>query len=477
MAIQIPDYKTARILVIGDIMLDRYWSGSTGRISPEAPVPVVNVTNSTDRAGGAANVALNIASLHAQVTLAGIVGHDEAADTLRKLCEQQGIKQNFTVQDGYKTITKLRVLSRHQQLIRLDFEDSHDRQESAQFVKTICDELAGYDAIVLSDYDKGTLSDPQPLIKKANELGVPVLIDPKGHDFEKYTGASLITPNLSEFEAITGHCENEDTLHQRAESLRESLQLDALLVTRSERGMSLLQQNHTPVHFPARAREVFDVTGAGDTVIGVLAASVAAGLNFESAAMLANTAASIVVGRLGASCVNADELKQATSESYQLNFHQKIVSVDELKREVAFSQSAGQKIVMTNGCFDILHAGHVQYLSEAADCGDRLIVAVNDDDSVRRLKGESRPVNTLHERMEVLAALASVDWVVSFSEDTPQELICNVLPDMLVKGGDYKPEEIAGADCVIENGGAVEILSLRDGCSTTGVINSVRSDS
>ncbi|MDH5518727.1 MAG: bifunctional D-glycero-beta-D-manno-heptose-7-phosphate kinase/D-glycero-beta-D-manno-heptose 1-phosphate adenylyltransferase HldE [Gammaproteobacteria bacterium] len=474
MSVTIPDFSKARVLVAGDVMLDRYWSGDSNRVSPEAPVPVVNINTAVDRAGGAANVALNVASLGANVTLAGIVGDDEAAAILSALLAEKGISQQFVTQDNYKTITKLRVLSRHQQLIRLDFEDPQADLDIADFYQSIIKNINQYDVLVLSDYNKGCLQDVQPLIQAANEAGVFVLVDPKGHNFEKYAGASLLTPNLSEFEAIVGHCSDDDDLQLKAEGLLKQLKLQALLVTRSERGMTLLQNNKASVTLPTKAREVYDVTGAGDTVIGVLAAAIAAGADFASAALLSNIAAGIVVGRLGAACVNSDELKRAASDSFQLDFHQKIVSLEELKREVIFSKNNGQRVVMTNGCFDILHAGHVQYLSEAVARGDRLIVAVNDDDSVKRLKGDSRPINSLHQRMEVLAALAAVDWVVSFSEDTPEHLICQLLPDLLVKGGDYKVEEIAGAECVLSHGGSVEILSLRDGCSTSQIIRSAQ---
>lgn len=471
MSVNIPDYTQARVLVVGDVMLDRYWSGSSGRISPEAPVPVVNINECVDRAGGAANVALNIASLGASVTLAGVVGDDEAADTLRHIMDEKGIKQVFQVASGYKTITKLRVLSRHQQLIRLDFEETLELKAAKSFQAAVEHELSHYDVLVLSDYNKGSLEGVSALVQAARAQNIPVLVDPKGEDFSKYQGATLLTPNLSEFEAIVG-VTSDDNIEDKAQSLRQLLDLDALLVTRSEKGMSLVRD--TMVTFPTKAREVYDVTGAGDTVIGVLAASMAAGSDVESAALLANLAAGIVVGRLGAACVSAEELKRAASDAYQLDYHQKIVSLEELKNAVESCQKNGQKVVMTNGCFDILHAGHVQYLSEAVAIGDRLIVAVNDDESVKRLKGSERPINNLHQRMEVLAALGSVDWVISFSEDTPENLICDVLPDLLVKGGDYKPSEIAGGKCVMDNGGSVEVLSLRDGCSTTNIIEAAK---
>jgi len=313
---------------------------------------------------------------------------------------------------------------------------------------------------------------PHVLIEAARQAGIPVLVDPKGRDFSIYRGATVITPNLAEFEAVVGRCADTDDLVRRAEALIDDCGIEALLITRGEDGMSLVRPGETAVHLPARAREVFDVTGAGDTVIATLAAGLAAGLALPQATALANLAAGIVVGKLGTATVTVAELRRVLRE--QDDASHGVVSEAELLAAVADARAHGERIVMTNGCFDLLHAGHVGYLEQARARGDRLIVAVNDDDSVRRLKGEGRPVNPLPQRMAVLAGLASVDWVTSFAEDTPARLIGAVLPDVLVKGGDYRPEQIAGYDAVIANGGTVEILDFLDGCSTTAMLSRMR---
>ena len=290
-------------------------------------------------------------------------------------------------------------------------------------------------------------------------------------DFERYSGATLLTPNLSEFESVVGHCGSDRVLVERGEQLRSRLQLEALLITLGERGMLLLPSGGEALHLPTRAREVFDVTGAGDTVIALLAAGIASGMKLTDAAGVANMAAGMVVAKLGAGSVTLTELRSALRQ--QENWGP-VVDRQQLKLLLEEARNAGERIVMTNGCFDILHEGHVTYLQQARKLGDRLLVAVNDDDSVRRLKGEGRPINTLQQRMAVLAGLASVDWVVAFSEDTPERLICDVKPDLLVKGGDYRPEQIAGYDCVTANGGEVRVLSYLDGRSTSRILESIR---
>ena len=301
---------------------------------------------------------------------------------------------------------------------------------------------------------------------------MPVLIDPKGTDFTKYRGASLITPNQSEFEAVAGVSDSDAELVQRGMAMLADLELDALLITRSEKGMLLLEDGSAPLFLSTQAREVFDVTGAGDTVIATLAAALAAGEPLASAAALANLAAGLVVRKIGVATVTPTELRVALHQRGQGG--RGLVAADELAGMMAESRERGERIVMTNGCFDILHVGHVAYLEEAKSLGDRLVVAVNDDDSVQRLKGEDRPINALEDRMLVLAGLAAVDWVVPFSEDTPRDLIASLLPDVLVKGGDYQPEEIAGGREVLENGGEIRVLSFRDGHSTTRLIDRLR---
>ncbi|MCP1728630.1 D-beta-D-heptose 7-phosphate kinase/D-beta-D-heptose 1-phosphate adenosyltransferase [Natronospira proteinivora] len=468
---QLPDFSTARVMVLGDVMLDRYWQGPTGRISPEAPVPVVRVEDEQTRPGGAGNVALNLAALSVSARLMGCVGEDEAARLLREALDEAGIAHRL-VDWQRPTITKLRVISRHQQLIRLDFEQSPPGTAPAGLFESFSTALPETGVVVLSDYAKGALGDCPRLIRAAREAGLPVLVDPKGQDFTPYRGATLLTPNLGEFEAVVGPCPDDDTLVARAEALARELELDGLLVTRSEKGMSLIRPGQPPLHLPARAREVFDVTGAGDTVIAVLAAMLAAGESLDDAARLANIAAGLVVGKLGAATVSPSELRLAMHDAGAPEAA--VMDRVTLGHAVRHARERGERVVMTNGCFDILHAGHVSYLRAARALGDRLIVAVNDDDSVRRLKGAERPVNPVQDRMSVLAGLEAVDWVVPFSEDTPRDLICELLPDLLVKGGDYQPEEIAGHDCVVANGGQVKILDFVEGQSTTGLLNRIR---
>ncbi|WP_206483736.1 bifunctional D-glycero-beta-D-manno-heptose-7-phosphate kinase/D-glycero-beta-D-manno-heptose 1-phosphate adenylyltransferase HldE [Thalassotalea sp. G2M2-11] len=472
MKVDIPAFDQANVLVVGDIMLDRYWYGPTQRISPEAPVPVVKINQDEDRPGGAANVALNIASLGGKVTLAGITGSDEAANTLATHLQAMDINCQFIPHNDVPTITKLRVMSRNQQLIRLDFEQSLQAVEKQSLAAKVETLVAQHDVILLSDYDKGTLSDVQVLIEIARKHQVPVLVDPKGSDFTKYAGASVLTPNMAEFEAIVGECSDEAAIVAKGQQLLEELGLDAILVTRSEHGMTLLRRDHEEFHLPTQAQEVYDVTGAGDTVIATLALAVAAKADYPQASALANIAAGIVVGKLGTSTVSEAEILNAVHTGQESGFG--VVSEEQLKIAVEMAKARGEKIVMTNGCFDILHAGHVSYLQNAANLGDRLIVAVNNDASVKRLKGAGRPVNPADRRMAVLAGLGAVDWLVSFSEDTPQRLIANILPDILVKGGDYKVEEIAGGEEVLANGGSVKVLNFEDGISTTEIINTIR---
>ena len=472
MKLRIPDFSSARVLVVGDLMLDRYWYGNTSRISPEAPVPVVHVGEAEERPGGAGNVALNISSLGAHATVIGLTGEDEAADLLASCLASPHIDCVFEKLSGYATVTKLRVLSRHQQLIRMDFEDGFHGYDPQGLLNKFQQSLAESDVVVLSDYDKGSLQVIDQFIAMARKANKPVIIDPKGTDFSRYQGATLLTPNMSEFEAVVGHCVDDEAIVQKGETLINELGIDALLITRSERGMTLLQKNLKPVHIPTRAQDVYDVTGAGDTVISTLAAAIAAGEDMEQAMALANLAAGVVVGKLGTATATIPELQRAMRELDAVE--RGVVTEERLLELVQDAKAHNETIVMTNGCFDILHKGHVQYLEQAREKGDRLIVAVNSDDSVRQLKGEGRPINSLDSRMTVLSALESVDWVVPFSEETPERLICSVLPNIMVKGGDYKPEDIAGGRCVIESGGSVVIMDFIDGHSTTRTIESIQ---
>lgn len=469
MKINLAAFEQARLLVAGDVMLDRYWQGTTSRISPEAPVPVVKVQQSDDRPGGAANVALNLVSLGATASLVGVIGQDDNGRLLDQRLHQLGVKTFFEYSAAHPTITKLRVMSRNQQLIRLDFEETLEAGQMLldQYNKA----LDQVDLVILSDYAKGSLQQVQSLIQQARKMGKRVLVDPKGKDYSIYQQASVLTPNLSEFETVVGHCRDESELERKGEALRQQLELEALLITRSEKGMTLIRADHPPLHLPTRAQEVYDVTGAGDTVIAVLGLALASGHDWPEAVMLANLAAGLVVAKPGTATVSLGEIYAALHGEKLIEYG--VLPVNTLIEAVRAAQARGEKVVMTNGCFDLLHAGHVAYLEEARKLGDRLVVAVNADDSVSRLKGPSRPINPLDRRMRVLAGLQAVDWVVPFEEDTPAELIARVVPDLLVKGGDYKPEEIAGADTVLNAGGEVKVLSFVDGVSTTAMVHSI----
>jgi len=466
-----PNFAAARVLVAGDVMLDRYWHGSTSRISPEAPVPVVKVEHNEERPGGAANVALNLTALGAKVRLVGVTGVDEAAQTLSDSLASAGVETHFQPIESQPTLLKLRVISRHQQLLRLDFEQPF-ATDSRALTQSIESALADCSVLVLSDYGKGTLKNHQELITLAKKRGIAVLADPKGRDFSIYQGATVLTPNLAEFETIVGHCADEQQLLDKGMALLAELKLGALLITRGEQGMTLLCPDSAPLHLPARAHEVFDVTGAGDTVISTMAAALAAGQSLPQAVALANLAAGIVVGKLGTAAISAPELRRALQR--ESGSERGVLGTEQLLACIEDARAAGEKIVFTNGCFDILHAGHVAYLEQARALGDRLVLAINDDASTTRLKGAGRPINSVERRMAVLAGLKAVDWVVSFSEDNPRRLLEQIRPDVLVKGGDYSLDGVVGADIVRSYGGEVKVLGLVENSSTTAIVEKIR---
>jgi D-beta-D-heptose 7-phosphate kinase/D-beta-D-heptose 1-phosphate adenosyltransferase len=466
----LPDMSASNVTVIGDVMLDRFWTGATQRMSPEAPVPVVNVSSQEDRAGGAGNVAVNLAQLGLTVSLVGLCGDDDHARALRRCVEEAGVRWNV-MPCAAETIVKLRVLSRNQQLLRMDFEESLSPHANDLFVGFAAQHLIDADLIVFSDYAKGSLALIESLIARCRSLGKTTLVDPKGHDFDRYRGATVLTPNLTELEAVVGPCQDDATLIAKAETLRSALELEAILVTRSEAGMTLIQAGSAPQHFAASAQEVFDVTGAGDTVIATLAGCLSAGLPMAEAARIANRAAGVVVAKLGTASVTPDELTMVGEGLRGAPDRQGVVSASDMLDVVAEARGRGQRVVMTNGCFDLLHPGHIAYLEQAATLGDMLVVAVNDDDSVRRLKGDARPVNAIADRMAVLVGLSAVDYVLPFSEDTPAKLIEVLAPDVLVKGGDYVVEEIAGHESVMARGGEVVVLDFLEGHSTSSLID------
>ncbi|MEO8402520.1 MAG: bifunctional D-glycero-beta-D-manno-heptose-7-phosphate kinase/D-glycero-beta-D-manno-heptose 1-phosphate adenylyltransferase HldE [Gammaproteobacteria bacterium] len=467
---QLPDFTKASVLVIGDIMLDRYWFGDAARISPEAPVPIVNIKQVDERPGGAGNVALNIAALGVNTALVGITGDDEAARILADQLTAANVAHDIHRINQIPTITKLRIISRQQQLIRMDFEEKFPTFNPENIIGYFTKNLSNSNLVILSDYGKGTLACVQELIKLAKKANVPVLVDPKGTDFSIYAGADVITPNFKEFEAIVGTCHDEQEIVSRGQALLKQHNINALLLTRGERGMTLIQRTEEELHLPAHARQVFDVTGAGDTVIAVLGAAMAAGAKLSQAMKIANLAASLVVAKLGAATVSVPELQVALTGCAAPSG---VVNEEQMLLAISDARLKGKRIVFTNGCFDILHAGHVIYLQQAKQLGDVLVLAINDDESVKRLKGSGRPINNAEQRMAVLASLGVVDWVTSYNDDTPERLLKKLQPDILVKGGDYTIDQVVGADIVRAYGGDVRILGVIKNLSTTAIIDRV----
>lgn len=475
MQIKIPPFEKVKIFVVGDVMLDRYWLGDVSRISPEAPVPVVHVNQTEERVGGAANVALNLKALGAQTKILGLVGNDTEAKLIEKILGQEKITNCLLRVSGATTISKLRVIGHNQQLIRLDFEGPFSEWQKDDFFTAYLAQLAGSDLVILSDYGKGTLKHSAKLIEHARKMQKKVLVDPKSRDFSIYHGATVITPNIAEFEAVVGACHNDATqIAQKATQLINQHDFQAVLITRGASGMSLVRRDSPAIHLPTEAREVYDVTGAGDSVIATLGAALGAGAELPDAIVLANIAAGEVVRKMGTTPISLFDLQRAVRK--QQNASASLLSEEQLLQQVKDARAQGEKIVMTNGCFDILHVGHVTYLEKAKALGQKLIVAVNDDASISRLKGAGRPINKTRERMLVLAALSSVDWVTAFYENTPERLIKLVSPDILVKGGDYKIPEIAGSDHVLKSGGEVVTIPLEEGFSTSSVLERAKSN-
>ncbi len=471
------DILNVKVAVIGDVMTDRYVTGSVDRISPEAPVPVNLVKSERNVLGGAANTAANLSSLGCQVYMCGMRGDDANGDLLAQLLDGAGIdKSGLLVTSGYRTTTKVRILGARQQMMRLDFEEKRplDAGERETLISWLTDLLEkGLGSIVLSDYGKGMITDEvaQAVITLARRYSVPVLVDPKGSDWEKYRGAYGITPNIKEVSDCIGTAvPNEDeAIIEAGEKVRKAYDLTYLFVTRSEKGITCLGENGA-IHRASLAQDVFDVSGAGDTVIAVTAAAVAAGLDMETILELSNTAAGIAVSKVGTYQVKRQEVLKAWQDDGHVSDEERVLTWEEAEKKVQCWQARGETVVFTNGCFDMLHRGHITYLTQAAKLGAHLLIGLNSDASVKRLKGEERPINGEMDRAFMLASLRMVDGVVLFGEDTPEELLSHLKPDILVKGGDYKPEEVAGR----QYAGRVEILSFVDGYSTTGLISKIR---
>ncbi len=471
------NFRDVRILVIGDVMLDRYVWGDVRRISPEAPVPVLHVRRKTHVLGGAGNVANNLVGLGARVDLFGVRSDDSEGEQLAKLLDTHGIGDHLFVVADRPTITKQRIMAHNQQLMRLDEETviPMARNDEDEFMSGVMTRMEAADGVILSDYGKGLLTESicRKVVEGARKQGIPVLVDPKGTDWQRYLGSSCITPNAKEFAAFTGTsgAADRDSLLSMARKVLEDLQLDHLLVTLGADGMLLAGRGEEPAFIPAIAREVYDVSGAGDTVIATLAASLTSGKSWREAAELANTAAGIVVGKVGTQPVFLEELDRAVGRRDGHN--PKICSWEEAARRLAQWHDMGQKVVFANGCFDLLHAGHVNLLHAAAREGNRLVVALNSDSSVRRLKGPTRPILDQNDRASIVAALECVDLVVLFDQDTPLELIRQLKPDVLAKGADYTRERVVGHELVESWGGRVALIPLTEGRSTTGVVTRI----
>jgi D-beta-D-heptose 7-phosphate kinase/D-beta-D-heptose 1-phosphate adenosyltransferase len=478
---KLPSLQGVHVLVVGDVMLDRYWVGDARRVSQEAPVPVVDVEHTDDRPGGAANVALNVASLGARCTLIGPVGDDDVARTLRELLEAAGVTCDFVTVRDWPTTVKLRVVSRKQQLLRTDFERPLPVDVQAEIRARFEARIDAATVAVLQDYDKGALATPADLIQLAQSRNVPTVIDPKHKPLAAYAGADLIKPNVHEFRAAVGAWTDDDDLVRRAAGACTQFEFAAIVVTRGSRGMTVVERDGNHQHVPALPVDVYDVTGAGDTAAAALAVTRSLGWDARACALVANVASGIVVGKSGTAAVTGPELARALDPSARTlgasaRVDRGMLDREQLRDAVTQARAAGQRIVFTNGCFDILHAGHVAYLEEARALGDRLVVAVNDDASVRRLKGQGRPVNTLERRLRVLSALACVDWVTGFAEDTPEALLELLRPDLLVKGGDYRSDQVVGAGIVRGHGGEVRVLGLVEDLSTTAIVSQIRDD-
>jgi D-beta-D-heptose 7-phosphate kinase / D-beta-D-heptose 1-phosphate adenosyltransferase len=467
-------WASKRLLVVGDMMLDKYVFGEVGRISPEAPVPVVLATHHSEQPGGAGNVAMNLARLGAQAHVIGFTGGDEDERLLGTRLNTAGIAFSFIFSDGFPTITKQRIVGGRQQMLRIDSERLGARPQGDydRLISAALAHLPGCDAVVLSDYAKGVLTPDvcKAVIQAARGLGIPVLVDPKSADFTRYSGATTICPNLGEL-AAAAHLDGRDlkSLLDAAEAMIPALDVDYLIATLSDKGIALIRPGSRFIA-PALARQVFDVSGAGDTVIAVLALCLSSGLTAETAVELANVAAGIVVGKVGTVPVEKYELLAALSPDLALHAEDKVVSREELLTRLALWRTNGERVVFTNGCFDLLHVGHITLLEQAHRFGDKLIVAINSDASVSGLKGPTRPIVGERERGRVLAALAAVDAVVVFGEPTPLELIIATRPEVLVKGGDYDVNTVVGAQEVQSWGGQVKIVPIVEGYSTTQLI-------
>ena len=466
--------KKPNILVIGDLMIDHYLWGSCDRISPEAPVQVVNVKKESSVLGGAGNVINNLVALGSVVDVISVIGNDSVANELKSLLEKIDVPtSNLVVENNRKTSKKSRLIASQQQVLRYDMESIDDINENShkQIIQTLEKNIDKYSSIILSDYGKGVLTTnlTKEIIKIANKNNIKVLVDPKGKDYSKYKGSYTLTPNKKEaMEATNIDIKDESSLIEALKSLKTQCELEVSLITLSEQGIAIFDDELTIK--PTVAREVYDVTGAGDTVIASIAFALGNNLDIKDAIYFANLAAGVVVGKIGSATTTLDEIYEYEYSLHKSNSTSHIKTFDEIKTLSSKLHSQGKKIVFTNGCFDILHVGHVKYLEVAKSYGDVLILGLNADSSVRKLKGPTRPINTQDDRAYILASLESVDYVVIFEEETPYELIKLIKPHVLVKGGDYEGKEVVGQDIADE----LKLVQFVDGKSTTNTIKRIQ---
>jgi D-beta-D-heptose 7-phosphate kinase/D-beta-D-heptose 1-phosphate adenosyltransferase len=476
------NFQNCNIVVVGDVILDSYIMGEVKRLSPEAPVPVVQVKNKTTTLGGAGNVALNLVGLGCKVTLMGIRGGDAPGERISAILKQNGIRDKLLIESLHPTTNKIRIIGERRQLLRLDEEEIWKEPEifGSQFLSQFKKELERADAVILSDYNKGYLNGviPREVIHICRKRHVPVFVDPKRKKWERYQNATCITPNIQEIEEITGSiiADDEQMLVEAAQSLIKRYEFDWFLATRGPKGMCLVAPEEPPLFIKASAREVYDVSGAGDTVIATLAAAIAAGFPFPKAAELSNLAAGIVVGKLGAQPISLAELEAAwrINEIGAIRLDKvKISTWDSAKLQVKAWQAVGEKVIFVYGCFDLLHPGHIYLLNQAKELGDRVIVGLNSDASARRLKGPNRPIMPEKDRANMLSALNSVDLIVFFQEETPLPLIKALEPDILVKEADRNLEEVDGREIVESYGGKVHLILPLEGYSTTDILKTI----
>ena len=456
------------VLVIGDIMLDEYWFGNCNRISPEAPVPVTNIITKNFKVGGAGNVALNLAEINSNITLVSTIGKDIEGKIIKKILNNKNIDLDIKEVDDCQTIKKLRIFSKHHQMIRLDFESKKIKYK-IKLDKKLKKKIDKHKLVLISDYEKGSLIEVRKIINYAKSKSRLIIIDPKGNDFSKYKGASILTPNIHEFTQIVGIIKNKSMLVKKARDLIKKNSLVGLLITQGKNGMTFVSRDKV-IHKKSLVQDIYDVTGAGDTVIAIFSAYLNFGKTYEESMDMANIAASIVIKKIGTSIASKKEIDEIYDQkNKKINKRKFLISRSDILQKVKAIKK-NNKIILTNGCFDVIHAGHIQLLENAKKLGDFLIVAINSDKSIKALKGNSRPINKLSARIEVLKALACVDLIITFDELTPLKIIKMISPDYLVKGSDYKIKDVVGADVVKANKGKVKIIKIKKGFSSTKIL-------